>query len=139
MGWIWRALGSVNGRRRSVSEAVETATGPTHGTLRMDEALSYATRLTLAQQRARLNTVGPYIWVDRDSHWYPDYISTRCYPDYGFFKIFDVVDGRFNLTIKLVADHDVVEDELAKLLVQARELVLAAIDATDIERAEPYD
>jgi hypothetical protein len=105
----------------------------------MDAALGYACRLTLAQQRARLNTFGPYIWVDRDSAWYQDYISTRCYPDCGFFKIFDAVDGRFNLTIKLVTDRDIVEAELAKLLKQVHELVLPVIDATDIADAEPYD
>src|SRR5687767_8070548 len=107
--------------------------------MRMDAALGYASRLTLGQQRARLNTVGPYIWIERDSDWYPDYISTRCYPDYGFFKIFDAVDGRFNLTIKLVTDRDIVEAELAQLLGQARELVLPIVDATDIGSAEPYD
>ena len=112
---------------------------PTRETLRMDAALSYSSRLTLAQQRARLNTFGPYIWVDRDSDTYPDYISTRCYPDYGFFKIFEAVDGRFNLTIKLVTGRDVVEEELARLIDQARELVLSVIDATDVEDAEPYD
>jgi hypothetical protein len=138
MSWIWRSIGRVSGQK---SERTGTSSGdePKRDTQRMDAALGYASRLTLAQQRARLNTLGPYIWVDRDSHWYPDYISTRCYPDYGFFKIFDAVDGRFNLTIKLVTDRDVVEAELTSLLEQARELVLAAIDATDIEAAEPYD
>src|SRR4026208_1992846 len=97
-------------------------------TRRMAAALGYASRLTLAQQRARLNTLGPYIWVDRDSHWYPDYISTRCYPDYGFFKIFDSRPGRCIPPIKLVTDRDIVEAELARLVEQARELVLAAID-----------
>ena len=105
----------------------------------MDAAFSYATRLTLSQQRARLNTFGPYIWIDRDSHWYPDYISTRCYPDYGFFKIFDAVEGRFNLTIQLTTDQEIVEAELAKLLERARTDVLELVDATEIETAEPYD
>ena len=139
MGWIWRSFDSVMGRGRSAESAAKKADGSTRDTTRMDAALSYASRLTLAQQRARLNTVGPYIWIDRDSHWYPDYISTRCYPDYGFFKIFDAVDGRFNLTIKLVTDRDVVEAELARLLDQARELVLSVVDAADVEPAEQYD
>lgn len=117
----------------------DAAAVPTRDTMRMDAALSYASRLTLGQQRARLNTFGPYIWVERDSHWYPDYISTRCYPDYGYFKIFDAVDGRFNLTIQLTTDRDIVEAELARLVVEARELVLPAVDATDVEAAEPYD
>lgn len=105
----------------------------------MDAAFSYATRLTLGQQRARLNTFGPYIWIERDSHWYPDYISTRCYPNYGFFKIFDAVEGRFNLTIQLTTDRAIVEAELAKLLERARTDVLELVDATEIETAEPND
>ena len=137
MKWIWRSFGRVR-QQGQAPDPAESPT-PTRDTLRMDAALSYASRLTLAQQRARLNTFGPYIWVDRDSDTYPDYISTRCYPDYGFFKIFDAVDGRFNLTIKLVTDRDVVEAELARLIDQARELVLSVIDATDVEDAEPYD
>ena len=137
MNWIWRSFGRVWHRGQAPDQGESPM--PARNTRRMDAALGYASRLTLAQQRARLNTLGPYIWVDRDSHWYPDYISTRCYPDYGFFKIFDAVDGRFNLTIKLVTDRDIVEAELARLLEQARDLVLAAIDATDIEAAEPYD
>src|SRR6188474_3072650 len=131
MNWIWRSFGRVWHRGQAPDQGESPM--PARNTRRMDAALGYASRLTLAQQRARLNTLGPYIWVDRDSHWYPDYISTRCYPDYGFFKIFDAVDGRFNLTIKLVTDRDIVEAELARLVEQARELVLAAIDATDIE------
>lgn len=138
MGWVWRRLDGVMGRWRSVGDA-DAPEPPARDTLRMDAALSYASRLTLAQQRARLNTLGPYIWTDRDSHWYPDYISTRCYPDHGFFKIFDAVDGRFNLTIKLVTDREIVEPELARLVHQARELVLSAIDAEDVQPAEPYD
>ena len=62
-----------------------------------------------------------------------------CYPDYGFFKLFDAVDGRFNLTIKLVTDRDVVEAELARLTKVAREQVLSLVDAEDIQPAEPYD
>ena len=107
--------------------------------MRMDAALGYRSPLTLPEQRDRLNAAGPYEWVDRDSHWYPDYISTRCYPDYGFFKLFDAVDGRFNLTIKLVTDRDVVEAELARLTQVAREHVLSLVDADDIQPAEPYD
>ena len=39
----------------------------------------------------------------------------------------------------MVTDRDNVKAELARLLDQARELVLSVIDATDIELAEPYD
>jgi hypothetical protein len=138
MAWIWQSLGSAIGRRAH-GEAAETASSPTRDTVRMDAAFAYTSRLTLAQQRDRLNTFGPYIWVDRDSHWYPDYISTRCYPDYGFFKIVDAVDGRFNLTIKLVTDREMVREVLAKLVDQAGEHVLPMIDAEDVEDAEPYD
>lgn len=139
MAWLWRAVDGLIRRRRAADHTVEPVQSPMRDTMRMDAALSYASRLTLAQQRARLNTFGPYIWIDRDSHWYPDYISTRCYPDYGFYKIFDEGKGRFNLSVKLVTDRDIVEAELARLVVQARELVLSVVDATDIEPAESYD
>jgi hypothetical protein len=101
--------------------------------------LSYTSPLRLREQRDRLNAAGPYEWIDRDSDWYPDYISTRCYPDCGFFKIFDAIDGRFNLTIKLVTDRDIVQAELAKLMEVARAQVLPVVDADDVEPAEPYD
>jgi hypothetical protein len=105
----------------------------------MDAALSYRSALSLRAQLERLNAAGPYEWVERDSHWYPDYISTRCYPDYGFFKIFDAVNDRYNLTIKLVTDRDVVKEELARLLEVARAEVLPVVSATDIQDADPYD
>jgi hypothetical protein len=124
MAWIWRAL-----KREA----------PQRDTLRLDAALGYDSALSLREQRDRLNAAGPYEWVDRDSEWYPDYISTRVYDDYGFFKIFDAVDGRFNLTVKLVTDRAIVKSELARLLEVARHQVLPKVDAQDIGSAEPYD
>jgi hypothetical protein len=137
MSWIWSSIGRAIDRR---SKATEAAVEPLRrDTMRMDAALTYASGLTLRQQRDRLNAAGQYEWIDRDSDWYPDYISTRCYPDYGFYKIFPEDDGRFNLTIKLVTDRDVVEAELARLVEVARTEVLPVVAATDIERGEPYD
>lgn len=135
---IWDSIARVT-RARNAPSRGGAAGESVRNTQRRDAALSYKCRLSLRHQRARLNTLGPYIWVDRDSDWYPDYISTRCYPDYGFFKIFDEGDGQFNLSIKLVTDAEIVEAELAKLQLQARELVLSVIDAEEIQPAEPYD
>jgi hypothetical protein len=138
MSWIWRSIRRATGQRSDVGDA-SGGESSRRDTLRMDAALSYRSDLTLAQQLERLNAAGPYEWIERDSHWYPDYISTLAYPDYGFFKIFDAVDGRFNLTIKLVTDRAIVAAELAALLRTARESVLSVVAAEDIQKAEPYD
>lgn len=138
MSWIWRSIRRPPGPRPDMTDR-SSGESPRRDTLRMDTALSYRSDRTLAQQLERLNSAGPYAWVERENDWYPDYISTRAYSDYGFFKIFDAVDGRFNLTIKLVTDRAIVEAELARLLEIARELVLPLVEAEDIATAEPYD
>jgi hypothetical protein len=139
MRWFRWFIGALAGGDGSARDATNQEPRAAREVAQRVAALSYATRLTLGQQRARLTTFGPYIWIDRDSDQNQDYISTRCYPDYGFFKIFDAVDGRFHLTIELVTDRQIVEAELEKLLLQAHEHVLSVIDATDVETAEPYD
>ena len=107
--------------------------------MRRDVAFAFASSLSLPEQLARLNSRGSYTWIERDGAWYPDYISTRAHPDDGFFKIYDAVDGRFVLGIKHVTDRPTIDAELAKLVRVAREQVLPAIDAREVEATEPYD
>lgn len=110
--------------------------------MRKDTAFTYRCDLTLAQQLERLNARGPLQWVERDSHWYGDYLTTKAHPDYAYFKIFDdAKNGRFVLNLKFVADPDrpSFEDELRELVALARERVLPALDARDVEETEPYD
>jgi hypothetical protein len=134
MDTIARVIGG-----RADRDGAEAPPEPIRDTQRMDAAVSYTTPLTLREQRDLLNAAGPYEWIDRDSDWYPDYISTRCYPNYGFYKIFDAIDGRYNLTIKLVTDRAIVKDELAALLESARERILPLVEADDLRQDEPYD
>lgn len=141
MSWIWQPLVRAVHRRGEPSGRTAPAD---RRVLRLDRAFAYRCGLTMREQWSRLNAVGPLEWIERDSHWYGDYISARVRPKDALFKIYEEIgegDDRypFALTVKLSSDPLTARAEMEEVLKLARDVVLASLDATDVREVPPFD
>lgn len=99
-------------------------------------AYTFKSPMTLGDMFARLNEIGPWRWIERDSDRFGEYISARAIPepDHGMVKIF-VEPGRYAVDLLLEADPsklDAVNDTLFTHL-------LPAVGATEISETDHYE
>ncbi|HJQ60435.1 MAG TPA: hypothetical protein VJ890_26250 [Vineibacter sp.] len=88
----------------------------------------------------RLNELGPWQWIERDSHWYGDYMSTMPEPHKVMLKIFKERDGfviQFGNRYRGVADADPEDYRALRETIFSR--LLPSIGARDIRPDEGFD
>ena len=103
-------------------------------------AFTFESDLSLVGIFVRLNTAGPWRWVQRDSERWGDYLSTRALPDpdYAIVKLI-MEPGHFVLNVKFEssrADAQSYCDELQQTILTR---VLPSIAARNIRPAEFYE
>jgi hypothetical protein len=95
---------------------------------------------TIAALRRRLNELGPWHWIERDSHWYGDYASTMPSPHKVMLKIFEEPDGfviQFGDRYGGVANAELEDYQALRHTIFSR--FLPSIGARDIRPDEGYD
>ena len=104
-------------------------------------AWSFRSELTQAQMKERLAGTGDREWMERDSHWYGDYlssISSAPYDEVLKLRIFEEKE-RFVLDVRFHSEHPDAERTWAKVQRWVLQIVLPAIEARDIRPDEGYD
>lgn len=155
MGIIWSALPTIRLALTKLARAAGLRLGslpaPADGrhdevvqsgapTVRRSAALAFKSGYDLPQLRVALNAAGDLEWVERESAWFGDYLSTRIAPHYAFFKIYDdEPNAQYVLQVNVSAEPDAGIALLAELVALARDRVLPAIGARDIAPTETYD
>jgi hypothetical protein len=103
-------------------------------------AYAFKSDLSIPDMLKRLNEVGPWQWIDRDSDRYGEYIAARAVeaPHHGTAKIlFD--DDRYVINVALRSeepDPQPAFDGVRKLVLDK---VLPALGASDITETDDYD
>jgi hypothetical protein len=110
--------------------------------LMMRDVYAYAFKsdLTLPQIFQRLNDLGPWQWIERDSDRWGEYISARAIarPHEGIAKIF-VEPDHYAINVSLSSEAlnpQSAFNEVRKFVI---ERILPAIGARDISEIEDYD
>ena len=84
--------------------------------------------------RDRLNALGPWRWIDRDSDRLGEYLSTRAIADHGMIKIFEE-PAHWVLNVVLDAEETVVKATLDTLFQQ----LLPGLEATVLGETDPWE
>jgi hypothetical protein len=107
------------------------------------EAFAYAfdTALSIAEMFERLNTRGPWRWIERENDRWGDYISARAIdaPHEGIAKIlYDDELRRFAINVELASEVPAPQAAFDRVRALVLSQILPAIDARDIAEAEDY-
>jgi hypothetical protein len=101
-------------------------------------AYSFKTEMSLEQIFERLNAVGPWRWIVRDSEHWGDYLWARAAPYYASVKIY-VEPELYVVQIKFESDAPEALMELEALREMVLERVLPVINASDLTPTDIYD
>ena len=99
-------------------------------------AYEFSCNKTLEEIQARLNELGPYEWIMRDSFWYGDYLWANPVKSVKI-KIYEPVDSAgppFTIQVE-GSNQKLPQSEITQTLRKWYE----ALGATDIKKTEPYD
>lgn len=110
------------------------------GRITKHRAWSFSTRLDLDAIRGALGQASGRRWIERDSAWYGDYISsiTTTDDEVTKLKVFEE-EARFVLDLRFSSTRAGADAAWAELLRAATEVLLPAVDARDIADDEGYD
>lgn len=103
-------------------------------------AYTFKSDLVLADMFRRLNSLGPWEWVMRDSERWGDYISTRALrdPDYAMVKLI-VETGYFAINVNFDSDLPNAQTKCDELQEALLTKVLPLIGAHNIQPTDTYD
>jgi len=105
-------------------------------------AYSFKTDLTLPAMFSRLQQVGPWRWLERDSDRWDAYISatpvSESHREKAIVKIF-VEDGFYVVDILLRSDHPEPRTKYEGVLQTLSQSLLPAIGAREINSADPRE
>lgn len=102
--------------------------------MRTVTAWRFRSPYTREGMRDRLNALGPWRWIDRDSDRLGEYLSTRAIADHGMIKIFEALDYRV-LNVVLDAEETVVKATLDTVFQQ----LLPGLEATVLGETDPWE
>lgn len=105
-------------------------------------AHSFDSPMTLSEIRDRLNEIGPWRWIDRDSDSYGEYISAKVLdePHDGMLKIFqEDTHYAINVKLKSEAEADVAKRAFDAVLATLHERLLPAIGAGELTPVDDYE
>lgn len=103
-------------------------------------AYTFTSPLSLADLHSRLNTIGPWEWIDRESERFGDYLSTRVLdsPDRGMIKVYSEL-GYYAVNVLLQSDDPMANERFTKIKDTLFKIVLPSIEANDIAPTETYE
>ena len=104
-------------------------------------AYAFTISLDLEGLRKKLNELGLHTWIERDNHYYGDYLSARTHIGDGVYKIYtDDVENGYCLTLKLEGeDGPALHRQFDDLVHAAINDLLPASGARDIRPTESFD
>jgi hypothetical protein len=110
------------------------------GRIAAHRAWSFATRLDLEAMRGALERASGRRWIERDSAWYGDYLSsiTSTDDEVTKLKLFEE-ETRFVLDLRLGSGRPGADAAWTELVRLATEVLLPAVEARDVADDEGYD
>lgn len=100
-------------------------------------AYSFTSDLTIHELIKKLNSDGPWSWMERDSDYYGLYISCLGGPDASRIKIFQE-DGKYVLNIRYKNDNPEASTEWDALQVELLGKTLPSVGAENVKETEGY-
>ncbi|MCH8805451.1 MAG: hypothetical protein IH986_05125 [Planctomycetes bacterium] len=100
-------------------------------------AYAFASESSLEEMRVKLDAAGPWKWIERDSHYFADYLSTRTRDDYAMLKLFEneEVQG-YQLDIRFEAEGPTAEAEWQSFHEDLLSRFLPAVGAVGVRETE---
>ncbi len=83
--------------------------------------------------RARLDAVGPWRWIERDSAYFGPYLSARAAPDPATLKVYEVRSGGLQLDVEFEADDEQADEAWRRLRCQVLDCLLPSVGAFAVE------
>lgn len=104
------------------------------------KAYVFQSALPLADIKAKLNALGPWDWIDRDSDRFGDYLSAQVTPD-SMAKLYEQDPGHYQLDLKFRSDAPAAEAKKAGDEAHARiaKVLLPGLGAHTIGPGEVED
>lgn len=104
--------------------------------LEMSKAYAFSCPLDLEALRSRLDEVGPWDWIERESHWWGDYISAGCKRDYAILKIYETGEPGYQIDIRFESEGPAAQEEWEAFHADILDRLLPAIPAGSVHPTE---